>query len=115
MADARMHERLESLKHLGGGYNTGFGFYKYSCPVEVSGYTSALNWTPRTLDTTVSWNDGDGNLRDALRRITGSEDHWTIWWNGDRQTLMFLQPNIQDALKLESSRDGVKLNIYMSG
>lgn len=115
MAEPSIHERLASLKHLGGSYNTGFGsgFYTYSCPVTVYNYTSALNWTPRTLETTVRWNDGDGNLTDALRRIAGSEDQWTIsWWDG-REGLMFLQANAQDALRLPSSRDKVKLRIYL--
>jgi len=105
MAEPSIHERLASLKHLGGSYNTGFGsgFYTYSCPVTVYNYTSALNWTPRTLETTVRWNDGDGNLTDALRRIAGSEDQWTIsWWDG-REGLMFLQANAQDAFRLPSS------------
>ena len=117
MAEPSIHERLASLKHLGGSYNTGFGsgFYTYSCPVKVYNYTSVLTpWKdPYTLVTTVSWNDGDGNLKYALRRIAGSEDHWIIkWWDGN-EGLMFLQANAQDALKLSSSRDKVKLKIYL--
>ena len=116
MTQASIHDRLASLKHLGGGYNTGFGsgFYTFDCPVTVYNYTSALNWTSRTLDTTVRWNAGGGNLAAALRGIAGSEDQWNSidWWDG-RTGLMYLQENAEAALKLESSRKKVYIRIYL--
>ena len=123
MAEPSIHEQLASLKHLGGSYNTGFGYlYTYSCPVTVIGYTTALNWTPRKYNATVSWNDGDGNLKRALEQIAGKQDNWNNieWWDAkdgcfktQNLTWYYLQIRAQDALKLSSGRDEVKIKIYL--
>ncbi len=116
-----MHERLEALKHLGAGasYNTGFGsFYTYSCPVEVMNYTTYLNSTPRNFDETVSWNAGDGNLRDALKRIAGDDFYWRIRYTrsdgSEYNSFSYLQGNVQDDIENPVRRKGVKLYIYFS-
>jgi hypothetical protein len=118
---ASMHARLEALKHLGAqaSYNTGFGsFYTYSCPVSVMNYTSYLNSTPRNFDATVSWNAGDGNLRDALKRIAGDDAYWRIRYTGsdgsEYKSFSYLQVNVQDDIENPVSREGVSLHIYFS-
>ncbi len=112
---ANIHERLESLKHLGGSYSmTGNG--SYSCDVTVYNYTSMGNRTPHTWKTTVSWNTGDGNLESALIRKLGSASTWSIMYTGaDGQkynSFMYLQANVEDDLKNYKTRDDVMVHIY---
>jgi hypothetical protein len=116
-----MHERLEALKHLGSraSYNTDFGsFYTYSCPVEVMNYTSYLNRTRRSFDATVSWNVGEANLTDALKRIAGDDFYWGIRYTSsdgtEYKSLLYLQDTVQDDIENLVRRKGVKLYIYCS-
>ncbi len=112
---ADIHERLDSLKHLGGSYSmTGKG--SYSCDVTVYNYTSMVNRTPHTWKTTVSWDTGDGNLESALIRKLGSASKWSITYTGaDGQkynSFMYLQANVQDDLENYETRDDVMLHVY---
>jgi hypothetical protein len=115
---ADIHERLESLKHLGGEYTLiGKGKCSYSCDVTVHNYTSMTNWTSHTWNTTVSWNTGDGNLEKALIWKLGSGNKWSIAYTDAagkqyRDSFMFLQANVQGDLENYKTRDEVILHVY---
>jgi hypothetical protein len=122
-----IHERLESLKHLGGSYSPGAYLNTYSCDVEVKNYTSMLNSTRRTWNTTVSWNEGEGNLRAALKWKLGDDMRWSIRYTGsngklydfwrlpegefDSDSFRTLQERVQADLWLGSER---KLYVYFT-
>jgi len=116
MAEPSIHDRLASLKYLGGSYNTGFGsgFYTYSCPVKVKNYTTFLFPTPRDFQATAKWNAKD-DLRDVLKGIAGNDFYWRVSYTGGDGTVYKsftnLQENVEDDLRKEAYRDRVTLYI----
>lgn len=73
MYETSIHDRLESLKHLGAIWQP---FAEYSCRVTIK------NYRRKEFTVTVYWNGGSGNFFDALRSQVGSD--WTVMYKNEQ-------------------------------
>ena len=95
MQEPSMHERLESLKYLGGPMNLVFD---ESCKLKVKNFPGMLG--RKDYDTTIRWNrnsGGMGSLENALWRELGAmENRWSIEYKGGTYPNIYILQDVLD-------------------
>ena len=98
-----MHERLESLKYLGGPMSLVFN---ESCTLKVKNFPGMLG--RKDYDTTIRWNrnsEGMGSLENALWREVGAmENRWSIEYKRGTYPNIYILQNKLDRETFESDR-----------
>ena len=111
MQEPSMHERLESLKYLGGPMNLVFD---ESCKLKVKNCKTMFG--RRDYDTTIRWNrnsGGMGSLENALWRELGAmENRWSIEYKGGTYPNIYILQDKLDRETFESDRKALVVTFY---